>query len=107
MATCGKLCHFPHPAGADWREGFIFIILALATAASMFVFFRFGLISFIMSQLIFSLLTAFPITTDLSAWYFGIGSAIGKMLPRCYPEGFWWYLFTLIPPHFYPLQAAR
>jgi hypothetical protein len=45
----------------------------LVTGISAFVIFRFGLLAALMESLFFVLLLCFPITTDLSAWYSGIG----------------------------------
>jgi hypothetical protein len=47
----------------------------LRYAAGLFVLARFGPLALAASMMSFLLLTAFPITTDLSAWYSGIGLA--------------------------------
>jgi hypothetical protein len=52
---------------------FSLIPIVLAVGIIMFVLFRFGLLAFIASALFYSLLLAFPITAQFSAWYSKIG----------------------------------
>jgi hypothetical protein len=53
----------------------ILIPLILGIAGCFFVYFRFGLLSFIGALLFFGFLLAFPITAQLSAWYSGFSIA--------------------------------
>jgi hypothetical protein len=49
------------------------ILLVLAIGIDLFVYFRFGMLAFVAMIFTFNLLLNFPITTQLSAWYSGIG----------------------------------
>jgi serine/threonine protein kinase len=49
------------------------ITTALTIGALLFIFFRFGLLALIAFVLFLNLASIFPITTQLSAWYSGIG----------------------------------
>ena len=49
--------------------------LLLSGAVHLLLIFRFGLLALVVEQLFFNLLSLFPITTQLSAWYSGIGIA--------------------------------
>jgi serine/threonine-protein kinase len=49
------------------------ILIALAIGIDLFVYFRFGMLAYVIQIFAFSLLLGFPITTQLSAWYSGIG----------------------------------
>jgi len=61
---------------SDFHSGesaYNLILMLLASGLSLFIIFRFGLLALQASYLFFALLFIFPITTDLSAWYSGIG----------------------------------
>jgi hypothetical protein len=45
----------------------------LSSVIHLFIILRFGLLGLIADQLFYNLLSLFPITTQTSAWYFGIG----------------------------------
>ena len=51
------------------------LFVALYIGASLFVLFRYGLLAYTSYLLWASIFTGFPITTNLSAWYSGIGLA--------------------------------
>ena len=45
----------------------------LSSVIHLFIILRFGLLGLIADHLFYNLLSLFPITTQMSAWYFGIG----------------------------------
>ena len=51
------------------------LISALLAGASLFVLFRYGLLAITSFWLFGAILVGFPITTNLSAWYSGMGLA--------------------------------
>jgi hypothetical protein len=51
----------------------ILMPLVLSSVIHMLIILRFGLLAIVAEQFFFSLLSLFPITTQMSAWYFGIG----------------------------------
>jgi hypothetical protein len=53
----------------------ILMPLVLSAVIHIFVILRFGLLALIADQFFFNLLCLFPITTQLSAWYFAIGGS--------------------------------
>jgi hypothetical protein len=44
------------------------------------VLFRSGILSFVVAMLVVTVLTQFPLTTDLTAWY-GAGTVVAILLP--------------------------
>jgi len=51
----------------------ILMPVALSSVIHLLIMFRFGLLALIADQFFYNLLCLFPITTQTSAWYFGIG----------------------------------
>jgi serine/threonine-protein kinase len=51
----------------------ILMPIVLSSVIQMLIILRFGLLAIVAEQFFFSLLSLFPITTQMSAWYFGIG----------------------------------